>query len=231
MLTAANVSTGTIFLDLGCGTGTSSVMAAARGADVTGLDAAPGLVAYARTAVPNGTFTVGDLQILEYPDDSFDVVFAANSVQYSEDPVAALREFKRVCKTGGTVVAGLFGPPAGVDYSAVFMAAKDAMPPPPADAKPGGPFALSGPGILEGLFEKAGIEVSGTGKANCPLTYENFDQKWAYCLGAGPTQGMMKVIGEGKLKQAILLGCKDFTKKDGSIVFPNNEFMFVVGTA
>jgi SAM-dependent methyltransferase len=231
MLTAANVSKGTRILDAGCGTGTASVLAAARGANVTGIDAAEGLVDYVSKALPDGNFTVGDIQFFDFPDESFDVVFAANSVQYAEDPVAALREFKRVCKKGGTVVACLFGPPEGIDYKAVFAAAKGAMPPPPADAKPGGPFALSAPGILERLFVEADLEVTATGKANCPFTYENFEQKWEYSVGAGPYQGMMKVIGESKMKEAILLGCKDFTNNDGSIVFPTNEFIYVAGEA
>jgi SAM-dependent methyltransferase len=231
MLTAANVSVGTRFLDAGCGTGTASVLAAARGAIVTGIDAAEGLIAYVSKAVPDGSFTVGDIQSFDFPDESFDVVFAANSVQYAEDPLAALGEFKRVCKKGGTVVACLFGPPEGIDYKAVFAAAKAAMPPSPADAKPGGPFALSAPGILEALFKESGFDITDTGKANCPFTYDNFEQKWKYSLGAGPFQGMMKVIGAIKMKQALQLGCKDFTNEDGNIVFPTNEFIYVAGKA
>ena len=231
MLTAANVSNGTRFLDAGCGTGTASVLATTRGAIVTGIDAAEGLIDFVRKALPDGSFRVGDIQSFDFQDESFDVVFAANSVQYAEDPVATLREFKRVCKKGGTVVAGLFGPPENIDYKAVFAAAKAAMPPPPADAKPGGPFALSAPGILEELFKQAGFEITDTGKANCAFSYESFAQKWEYSLGAGPYQGMMKVIGESKMKEAIQLGCKNFTLQDGSILFPTNEFIYVAGKA
>ncbi|PKG98792.1 class I SAM-dependent methyltransferase [Paraglaciecola sp. MB-3u-78] len=36
-----------------------------------------------------------DIQSFDFPNESFDVVFAANSVQYAEDPLAALGEFKR----------------------------------------------------------------------------------------------------------------------------------------
>lgn len=231
MLSAASVTSGTRILDAGCGSGTASVLAAARGAKVTGIDAAEGLVAYAGNAVPDGTFSVSDIQELDFPDDSFDVVFAANSVQYAEDSVATLREFKRVCRKGGIVVCSLFGPPDGIDYKAVFVAAKEAMPPPAADAKPSGPFALSGSGILAGLLEEAGLEVVDTGKANCPFRYEDFDEKWEFSVGAGPFQGMMKVIGERAMKEAIRLGCKDYTNEDGSIVFPTNEFIYVAAKA
>ncbi len=231
MLDATDVTSGTRILDAGCGSGTASVLAAARGAKVTGIDAADGLVTFASKAVPAGTFSVSDIQELNFPNDSFEVVFAANAVQYAEDSVAALREFKRVCRKGGMVVCSLFGPPEGIDYKAVFAAVKGAMPPPPADAKPGGPFALSGSGVLERLFTKAGLDVVKTGKANCPFSYENFDQKWEYSVGAGPFQGMMKVIGESALKEAIRQGCEGYTKEDGSIVFPTNEFIYVVAKA
>ena len=84
-----------------CGGGGASILAAERGAQVSGLDAAEGLIAFARQRVSNGDFRVGDIESLPFDDDSFDVVFAANSVQYSEDRVAALRELGRVCTPGG----------------------------------------------------------------------------------------------------------------------------------
>ena len=64
-----------------------------RGANVRGLDAAEGLLAFARERAPGADFRVGDIEDLPYEDDAFDVVFAANSVQYSADRVAALQGF------------------------------------------------------------------------------------------------------------------------------------------
>ena len=131
MITVAGVVPGTNFLDAGCGGGGASVMAAKRGAKVSGLDAAAGLLEYARRAVPDGDFRVGDIQDLPYEDQNFDVVFASNSIQYAEDRIAALKEFGRVCAPGGRIVAGLFGPPEKVEFRAIFKAVRDAMPEPP----------------------------------------------------------------------------------------------------
>ena len=51
-------------------------------------------------------FTVGDVYQLDFPDDSFDVVHAHQLLQHLTDPVAALREMRRVCRPGGLVAAG-----------------------------------------------------------------------------------------------------------------------------
>lgn len=96
MLNAAEVGPGTRFLDVGCGGGGSSVLAAERNTQVSGLDAAEGLLEVVRERISTGDFRVGDIESLPFDDDAFDVVFAANSVQYSEDrilPYVNLAEF------------------------------------------------------------------------------------------------------------------------------------------
>ena len=54
-LEALGVGAGTRMLDIGCGAGLALRLAADRGATVSGLDAAPGLLAYARRRVPSAT--------------------------------------------------------------------------------------------------------------------------------------------------------------------------------
>ena len=49
----------------------------------------------------NVGFTVGDVYQLDFPDDSFDIVHAHQVLQHLTDPVAALREMRRVCRPGG----------------------------------------------------------------------------------------------------------------------------------
>ena len=60
MLDSTAVGRGTRLLDLGCGGGGASVLAAERGAQVAGLDAAQALIDIARKRVPKGDFRVGD---------------------------------------------------------------------------------------------------------------------------------------------------------------------------
>ena len=131
MLNATSVRQGTRLLDVGCGGGSASLLAAARGAQVSGLDAAAGLLAFARQRVPSGDFRVGDMESLPFADNAFDVVFAASSLQFAGNPRAALDEFGRVCAAGGRIVVGLFGPPQKVASATIMKALGDLMPAPP----------------------------------------------------------------------------------------------------
>ena len=92
MLDGALVRAGTRFLDVGCGGGGASVLAAGRGAIVSGLDAAEPLLDIARQRVPSGDFRQGDIEQLPFADGAFDVVFAANCVQFPANREAGISE-------------------------------------------------------------------------------------------------------------------------------------------
>ncbi|MDH4066826.1 MAG: methyltransferase domain-containing protein [Acidobacteriota bacterium] len=105
-----HLTSGLSVLDVGCGPGTITAEIADRvGADgsVVGIDASADVVALASEAQQstNLTFAVGDIYALEAADDTFDVVHAHQVMQHLADPVAALREMRRVCRPGGIVAA------------------------------------------------------------------------------------------------------------------------------
>ena len=76
---------------------------------VVGVDAAGDVLAEARArrarGVSNLSFEVGDVYRLAFGDGSFDVVHAHQLLQHLSDPVAALKEMRRVCRDGGLVAA------------------------------------------------------------------------------------------------------------------------------
>ncbi len=97
-------------LDVGCGPGTITADLAELVPDgrVTGVDREPAILERARAgAAERGLghvdFTAGDVHALGFPDDSFDVVHAHQVLQHVGDPVAALREMRRVVRPGGLV--------------------------------------------------------------------------------------------------------------------------------
>nr|WP_155885111.1 methyltransferase domain-containing protein [Actinomadura flavalba] len=97
-------------LDVGCGPGTITVEIGARVGDgrVVGVDSAAGVVGEAvRLAAERGAgnvaFEVADVGALPFPDGAFDVVHAHQVLQHVSDPVAALREMRRVARRGGIV--------------------------------------------------------------------------------------------------------------------------------
>ncbi len=97
-------------LDVGCGPGTITIDLARMVApgSVVGIDNEPTPLEPARAdarGISNVTFTVGDVYQLDYPDATFDIVHAHQVLQHLVEPVAALREMRRVCKPGGLVAA------------------------------------------------------------------------------------------------------------------------------
>jgi len=224
MLTATDVKSGTIFLDVGCGAGGSSMLALECGAEVYGIDIAEGLLSFAIKCLPEGNFQISDIEDLPFENNHFDVVFAANSLQYSEDRITALNELKRVCKPGGRIIAGLFGDPDKVDYRVVFDAVRKAMPDPP---KGGGPFELSMPNKLESLFDEVGLVNIKSGEVNCPFEYTDFETFWFGNVSAGPFQGMLNIVSEQVLKSAVKKAIERFRLADGRILIPQNFFKYV----
>src|SRR5262245_55718812 len=97
-LQAAHVAAGKRLLDIGCGGGFALSLAVARGAVVSGIDAATGLIAIARQRLPDADLRVGDMETLPYADEAFDVVTAFNAFHYAASPVRALREARRVTR-------------------------------------------------------------------------------------------------------------------------------------
>jgi len=52
----------------------------------------------------NVKFEQGNILQIDYPDESFDVVVAANVIHLLDEPYQALRELDRVCKKGGRLI-------------------------------------------------------------------------------------------------------------------------------
>jgi ubiquinone/menaquinone biosynthesis C-methylase UbiE len=105
-----HLAAGQRLLDVGCGPGTITADLAGIVApgEVVALDRASGIVEEAaRTAAERGldnvTATVGDAYALGFDDSAFDVVHAHQVLQHLSDPVAALREMRRVTRTAGVV--------------------------------------------------------------------------------------------------------------------------------
>lgn len=105
-------------LDVACGTGTVTRLAAARVAPTGaafGLDVNPGMLSVARAATESGTsieWHLASAESIPLPDGSFDVVLCQLGLQFVADKVAALREMRRVLVSGGRILVSLPGPMA-----------------------------------------------------------------------------------------------------------------------
>jgi len=92
-------------LEIGCGVGIDLVRFAKAGAQVTGIDLSQTAIDLAGKNLSqyslNGSLKVMDGENLEYPDASFDAVYAHGVLQYTCDPEKMVQEASRVLKKGG----------------------------------------------------------------------------------------------------------------------------------
>lgn len=227
MLDSARVNKETRFLDLGCGGGGASQLAAERGAQVAGLDAAAPLIEIARERLPDGRFRVGDLEELPYDDVSFDVTFASMSLMFAANPSVALQEMKRVTAAGGRITVGVWGRPEDCEYRHILHAIAELLPSPP---KGKGPFALSETGKLETIMQAAGLEVLESGNVYAPFQFADFSHMWRIVSSAGPVQSARREVSEQLLKTAINRAATPFKTDKGDILM-SNRFRFVTATA
>jgi ubiquinone/menaquinone biosynthesis C-methylase UbiE len=95
----AEIRAGQRVLDVGCGTGVVAITAARKGADVTGLDLTPELLARAReNATITGliiTWKEGDVESLPFAESSFDVVLSQFGHMFAPRAEVAIREMLR----------------------------------------------------------------------------------------------------------------------------------------
>jgi len=208
------IGEGTRVLDVGCGSGYFCRLAADRGAQVGGIDAADALLEIARGRVPEGEFHFGDLQFLPFADDAFDVVTGFNSFQYAADPVAALREARRVAVPGGRVFALVWGKQERTELAAILRALRPLLPPAPPDAP--GPFALSDEGALDALMRAAGLEVTDAGYLAATFEYRDEETLLRATLASGPATLAIRTSGEAAVRNAALEATAPFRTADGA---------------
>lgn len=109
LLAIAAVEPGDRVLDVACGPGIVACEIARGGAQVTGVDLTPAMIAQARArqaslGLANLDWQVADATRLPFADGAFDVVVTRYSFHHMPQPGRALAEMARVCAAGGRVV-------------------------------------------------------------------------------------------------------------------------------
>lgn len=227
ILRKTGIGAGSSVLDIGCGSGIFCEMAARLGVRVSGIDASDSLIAIANQRVPDGDFRVGEMEILPYPDQIFDVVTGFSSFQFSANPAVAVKEASRVSRTG-TVVIAVFGKPEESESTAYITALGALLPPPPPGAP--GPFALSADGALEALARQAGLTTCGVETVACPWDYPDEQTALRGLLASGPAIRAIQVKGEGVVRDAILNVLAPFKTRSGGY-YLRNSYRYIIAAA
>jgi SAM-dependent methyltransferase len=227
LLGATGVGRGTRVLDVGCGSGLALTFAVERGAVVAGIDVSPGLLGVARERLPDADLRLGDLQVLPFGDDSFDVVMGVNAFQFAADPVAALAEAARVVRPGGSVAASLFAEPNRNESTAIHEAMSSLSPPQRQAAH--APYSLSEPGSLETALASAGLVVETTEDVPVEWAYTSADDAVRGLLSSGGGARAIQDSGRAAVEQAVRGALVAFTHADGRVVM-RNVFRYVVAS-
>lgn len=107
VIDAVDVRPGETLLDIAVGDGNAAILAAHRGALVTGIDLTPVQIDRARArCVAEGVevgLHVGDAQALDVATGSYDVVVSVMGLIFAPDHQAAAAELARACRPGGRI--------------------------------------------------------------------------------------------------------------------------------
>jgi len=218
-------------VDLATGTGWTSRLLAARGAKVTGIDIAAGLIDAAKiTGQSRGLaidYEVGDAEQLRFPDGSFDAVVSTFGVMFCSRPEAAAGEIARVCRKGGRIALTTWRPDSNVFE--MFKVMQPYMPPPPS-LPPPSPFAWGNRERIKELFGSnfdLGFEDGET------ISYSrNGEAVWQVLVaGYGPTKALAASLDDRTreaLKRDIVAFFDTFVTPLGISV--PRQYLVTVGT-
>jgi ubiquinone/menaquinone biosynthesis C-methylase UbiE len=100
----ARVAPGSKVLDVGCGAGQLAGELMRRGYEAWGMDISEAMVAFARQQYHRDRFQAGDIERMDYADNTFDAVTCLGVLEYLSRDEPALREMWRILKPGGWAV-------------------------------------------------------------------------------------------------------------------------------
>jgi SAM-dependent methyltransferase len=226
VLDATEVGAGTTLLDVGCGGGFALLLAARRGARVSGIDATPALLDIARERVPGASLAVGDLEDeLPFETGAFDVVTAFNSVQYATDPVAAVKSMSQAARPGGLISLVVWGPPEQCESGVLFAELGPLLPPSPPAAP--GAIAWSQEGQLDHLAALAGLTSVAVKDVPNPLIYPDLATAVRTQLSSGPARAAIQHSGLPAVRGALARAFAGSRKPDGTYR-QENVFRYLV---
>ena len=199
---AVGIEAGQTALDVGCGPGalTAELVRRLGVGNVAAVDPSEPFVEACRQRHPGADVRLGRAEELPYPDERFDAALAQLVLHFVSDPDAAVREMRRVVRTGGIVAACVWDFGGGMRMLRLFWDAARALDPKAPDEAETRRFGKDGE-IAE-LFRAAGLNDVEDGALDVEVAHESFDDFWAPFLGgAGPVGSYLASLDDERQKR------------------------------
>jgi ubiquinone/menaquinone biosynthesis C-methylase UbiE len=221
---------GVRWLDSATGTGETAKRAARAGANVVGVDIAPGLIETARNEAAAERlqiqYDVGDAEALPYEDASFDVISSSCGVMFAPNHGAIARELGRVCRRGGRIGLACWRPKS--TPAEIFRLKAEFQPPPPPGV--GSPFDWGREErvteLLEGDFELRFHSLESV------FTIPSAEEAWELLSTSyGPTKTLADSLDDSS-REELRRRLVEFHRRydDGSGVRMPRTYLLTLGT-
>lgn len=160
VMSVTGVGEGEVVLDVGCGTGETSIRLADRGAVVTGVDVSRPMLAHASKRPDSGKarFVEADASVHDFGEGAFDLVFSRFGVMFFADPDSAFANLGRMTRPGGRLAFACWRPLSENPWMLKpVLVAKEfiEMPPRPGPEEPG-PFSFADTLRVNRILESGG---------------------------------------------------------------------------
>lgn len=236
LLRAAAVGPADTVLDVGCGTGRSTLELArlAPSGSVLGVDLSAKMLERARTVaeregLTNVTFEQADAQVHPFPERSFDVAVSEFGAMFFADPVAAFANIRRSLRPGGGLAVLAWREFADNEW---ITALRDALAvgralPTPAAGSPG-PFGLADRDQTDGILAAAGFEDIGFERLEEPIFLgADADDAFSFVSTFGMTRGLTQDLDDAGRAAALeaLHACLRAHETSGGVLFAGSAWL------
>ena len=230
------VGPGTRLLGLGCGSGLALLIAASRGAAVTGVDhSSPERLALARerlfpdawgTRARAGTRVVdgspGDITAAgDAETPAFTLVTAFEPIGClagdSEGLGGLLQAATPLAGRGAPVVLAGWGPPERCSTSAVLRVATRLADP----LRSPGSWRPALRDDLEEVAQRAGLRPDGSGRVACPFGYAGMDSAVRGLLSTGLFDAAISATDQAQVDKELAEALHPYQRRDGTVWMPN----------
>ncbi|MXM66952.1 SAM-dependent methyltransferase [Streptomyces sp. HUCO-GS316] len=223
----------TRLLGLGCGSGLALLMAASRGASVTGVEpCSPERLALARERLLPDAWdkrTRADTRLVGGPPrDAADAETPAYTLVTAFDPIGCLAGDTEglgemldaatpLAGHGAPVVLASWGPPERCATAAVLRVAKKLAEP----LRGTGSWRPAGRDDLEEVAEGSGLKPDGSGRVACPFGYAGVDSAVRGLLSTGLFDAAISATDQEQVDKELTEALHPYQRQDGTVWMPN----------